>query len=74
MDSDALTFGKLRASWAQVGNATSAYQLASTWTSSTAINGLNQFYYDSVIANADLKPERKTSIELGGEFRFLKTA
>ena len=72
LKSNILSFGKLRASWAQVGNATGAYQLLDTWAASTAINGYSQFSYSNTMRNPNLKPEMKTNIEIGADLRFFK--
>jgi len=72
LDSDILSFGKIRASWAQVGNATEPYKLLAIWTSSTAINGYPQFDYARTLPTPYLKPQRKTDIELGADLRFLR--
>ncbi|HCX24114.1 MAG: SusC/RagA family TonB-linked outer membrane protein [Flammeovirgaceae bacterium] len=65
-----VSFAKLRASWAQVGNDTSPYQTASTYTPSTPVNSLPTFTDASTIANANLLPEQTTAIELGADVRF----
>ena len=73
VQSNVLSFGKVRASWAQVGNDTDPYQLSQTFLSSGAWNGsLSKFSENTVIANSSLKPEITTGIELGADFRFFK--
>ncbi len=68
----ALTFAKVRASWAQVGNDTDPYQLVQAfvprdqWNTSTPV-----FSENTVIANAGLRPEQTESIEFGADLRFL---
>lgn len=68
---DVLSFGKLRASWAQVGDDTRAYQLASTFPVNTPFAGqpLQEINRDS--NNPALEPERKTGVEVGTDLRFL---
>lgn len=65
-----ISFAKLRASWAQVGNDTNPYQTASTYTPSTPVGSLPTFTDASTIANANLLPEQTTAIELGTDIRF----
>jgi TonB-linked SusC/RagA family outer membrane protein len=68
-----ISFGKVRASWAQVGKGTDPYATSTTlWPFTTFIGGLTgtaNFWYRG---NPYLKPEMTTSIELGLEMRFLK--
>ncbi len=66
-----LNFGKLRGSWAQVGNATSAYQTLSNYISSPAFNGAPLFRLDSTLPPLNLKPESITSTEVGVELAAL---
>lgn len=67
-----LSYAKIRASWAQVGNDTDPYRLTQVftpqdpWNSSTPTFSENQ-----VIANNDLRPEKTTGIEFGADLRFL---
>jgi len=70
--SDLLTFGKVRASWAQVGKATSPYVTDTPlWAFQNFVGDKtgtsNQWYR----GNPYLKPETTESIELGLEMRFL---
>ncbi len=71
IQSDFLTFLKLRASWAQVGNDTDPYRLqqlfnsGGLWAGSTPVVS-----EDTEIANANLKPETTTGIEVGADIRF----
>jgi len=66
-----LSFGKLRASWSQVGKDAPVYQTATYLNSPvTTIGG---GYNDSWTGgNPDLKPEKTTSHEYGADLRFLK--
>ncbi|MBD2756360.1 SusC/RagA family TonB-linked outer membrane protein [Spirosoma validum] len=71
--SNVLSFGKVRASWAQVGNDADPYQLAQTFRSGGSWNGsIPEFYENTKIANSTLKPEITTGTELGIDLRFLK--
>ncbi|HEX2095429.1 MAG TPA: SusC/RagA family TonB-linked outer membrane protein [Longimicrobiaceae bacterium] len=67
-----LSFGKIRAGWARVGNDADPYQLASTYITGTAWSGAPAYSYPNRLANAELKPEETTSIEAGTELRFLE--
>lgn len=64
-------FGKLRASWAVVGNTADPYSLVATYASVDPIMGKPALTLSNTMANADLKPEEKTSIELGTDLKFL---
>ncbi|WP_027303239.1 SusC/RagA family TonB-linked outer membrane protein [Rudanella lutea] len=73
LSSGVLSFGKVRASWAQVGNDADPYQLTQTFRSGGSWNGsVPEFYENIRIANATLKPEITTGKELGLDLRFLK--
>jgi TonB-linked SusC/RagA family outer membrane protein len=64
----AVSFAKLRASWAQVGNDTRPYQTARYYD---RVYG-NSFTNSSTLFNADLKPEITASYEFGLDLRLLK--
>ncbi|MEZ4888781.1 MAG: SusC/RagA family TonB-linked outer membrane protein [Chitinophagales bacterium] len=66
-----LSFAKLRASWAQVGNDTAPYQTGSAFVAGTTYNSQPTFTTQDVIANANLQPEQTTAIEVGADLRFL---
>jgi TonB-linked SusC/RagA family outer membrane protein len=67
----ALSFGKLRASWSQVGKDAPIYQTGTSLdVPQTSLGG---GYRDGFTGgNPDLKPETTTSTEIGTELRFLK--
>ncbi len=67
----ALGFGKLRASWARVGNDTDPYQLRPTYAAQTRFGSVPRFAVPNRLPNADLKPEETTSWEIGTELSFL---
>ncbi|KAA5540819.1 SusC/RagA family TonB-linked outer membrane protein [Adhaeribacter rhizoryzae] len=72
MNSNILSFAKLRASWAQVGNDADPYQLYQLYESKTPWNGsLPAFGESTDINNANLKPEITTGTEFGADVRFL---
>jgi outer membrane receptor protein involved in Fe transport len=67
------TAGKVRASWAQVGGATSAYKTSLTYRLDPAHNGYPQgFITQSSIPNPDLKPLTSTEWEVGFDVRFFE--
>lgn len=72
MDPKILSYGKVRLSWAQVGNDTSPYQIAPTYQSIGAPwNGVSLFNLPGQLPPVGLKPEIATSTEGGVDLRFL---
>jgi TonB-linked SusC/RagA family outer membrane protein len=70
--SDVLTYAKLRASVAEVGNDASPYQLRTTYSGvSQQFGGQAQFTLGDVLANAALKPEITRANEVGVELEFM---
>lgn len=70
-----LSYGKLRASWAQVGKATTPYLIGTYYdiTDNFPYGNTTPGYNRRLTAaDQDLKPERTTSIEVGTELRFFK--
>ncbi|MEO9021444.1 MAG: SusC/RagA family TonB-linked outer membrane protein [Ginsengibacter sp.] len=84
-NSNWLSFGKLRASFAQVGKDAPAYSLTTPYTSASfkdgftngitfPVNGIGGYQISSAIVtigNLDLKPENTYSYELGTDLQFL---
>ena len=69
--SNTLSYLKLRAAYAQVGNDAPPYQLASTYNGvGNKFGSLPQYALSSNIANANLKPELTNSFEIGTEVGF----
>ncbi len=82
-----LSFGKLRASFAQVGKDAPIYSLTTPFTSTSfkdgfttgiqfPINGIGGYQISSAIAtigNPDLKPENTYSYEVGADLSFLQS-
>ncbi|HEV7230736.1 MAG TPA: TonB-dependent receptor, partial [Bacteroidia bacterium] len=76
------TYGKIRGSWASVGNDAAPYLTSSIFNVSnfTGNFGGNQFPFGNVIGysqgyrvgNPDIKPEITTAFELGAEMGFLQ--
>ena len=67
-----LSFAKLRASWARVGNDADPYQLRPVYSSGDPFGGVPTFTVPNTIPNANLKPEQTESREFGAEMRFLR--
>ncbi len=70
--SDLLSYGKVRAGWAQVGSDTDPYQLAGTYSSSQPFFGNPSLSYTGTIPPLALKPEKTTSMEFGTDLKFFK--
>jgi len=71
LQSNILSYAKIRGSYAEVGGTAGAYQLLGTYGSSNPFNGQPRLGYTSTIPPLGLKPQNKVSIEFGGEFKFL---
>ena len=69
--SSVLSFAKLRAGWAQVGNDTDPYRLRNVYYYGTPWEGNATVYESSTIANAELVPESVNTFEIGTDLRFL---
>ncbi len=67
---EVISFAKLRASWAQVGNDTDPYQTTGAFVAQTPFIGQPTFSNSNTIANADLVPELTSSFEVGTDLRF----
>jgi TonB-linked SusC/RagA family outer membrane protein len=76
-----LPFGKIRASWARVGNGAPPYAVYSVYTrgghsdgygylSYPLANGVNSYDIGDLIANENLKPELTEEYETGAELKF----
>jgi TonB-linked SusC/RagA family outer membrane protein len=65
-----ISFAKVRASWAQVGNDTDPYQTSGAFVAQTPFLSQPTFSAQNVIANNHLKPEKTTAVELGADVRF----
>ena len=84
LQNDWFTYGKLRGSYANVGNDTGAYQLdflfnpISTATGQYSLNqtfpfnGALAYSASATIPPADLQPENQISYEIGTELKFFK--
>ncbi|GAB3200697.1 TonB-linked SusC/RagA family outer membrane protein [Pontibacter aydingkolensis] len=72
LNSGVLSYGKVRASWAQVGNDTDPYRVAGTFAANDPWDGRPNLTYTNTLANANLKPELTTSFEVGTDLRFFQ--
>ena len=76
----ALSFGKLRLNYAEVGNTAPALSLLNTYVKPTNVNGDTRdaftgqtlFSTSATLNNPNLKPERTKSVEAGLEMKFAK--
>jgi TonB-linked SusC/RagA family outer membrane protein len=69
---DFLSFAKLRVAYAEVGNDTDPYSLSNVYGSGTAWGSIQSKSESSVLRNAELKPERTSSYEVGVDLRFFE--
>lgn len=67
-----ISFAKLRASVAQVGNDTNPFQTSGAFVSQTPFNGQPTFSNQNFIPNSNLRPEITTAYEVGADIRFFK--
>lgn len=65
-----MSFAKIRASVANVGNDTNPYQTSGVFNAKTPVYSQPTFSDQNFIANANLKPESTTSYEVGADVRF----
>ncbi|MDH6303516.1 iron complex outermembrane receptor protein [Parabacteroides sp. PF5-5] len=69
-----VSFAKVRASWAQVGNDTDPYSINSAYKLTTSTSSASNYYgleLPTTVASANLKPERKNAWEVGLDWRFV---
>lgn len=77
-----LSYGKIRASWARVGNAAAPYQIYSVFQQGfhsdgygyfafPLVNGVNSYDVGDLMTNDKLKPESTDEFETGTDIRFL---
>jgi len=70
--SNLLSFAKLRASYAIVGNDSDPYRLDQTFSFNGFFNDATVASLSTTMNNPDLKPEKTTSYEYGLDLRFFK--
>lgn len=66
-----LSFGKIRAGWASVGNDTEPYRYAPAYTVDQGFDGRANVGNLTTMPNPNLLPEKTNSWEIGTEMRFL---
>lgn len=66
-EGDWLTFGKLRANYAEVGSDTTPFNVFNTYTVAAPFGGAGVASNNSQLANRNLEPERSKSYEVGIE-------
>jgi TonB-linked SusC/RagA family outer membrane protein len=73
IDNDLLSFGKIRAGWAQIGTDLDALLLNPTYPlSTTPYFGLPQMYTNARAIDPNITPAKNTSIEAGFDVNFLQ--
>lgn len=72
---DWISFGKLRASWAHVGNDTNPYSINQGYSIGNIQTGdgliYTNAYNEQILISPNLSPEQKRSYELGANIQFL---
>lgn len=68
----AISFAKVRASFAQVGNDTDPFTFTQTYSRSDPFGASQVYGETSRLSNLNLKPEISSAFELGLDVRFLK--
>jgi len=71
MQSNILSYAKIRASYAEVGGTAGAYTLNGTYSASDLFRGEPSLTYTGTLPPPELKPQRKKSIETGLDLKFL---
>lgn len=69
---EVISFFKLRAAYAEVGNDTDPYSLTNVFNPGIAWGSVQTKSESNRLANAELKPERTGSLELGTDIRLFK--
>jgi len=67
-----LSFGKLRAAYAEVGSDTNADQLRNRFTVQSSFGNSPVYSYNTTLRNADLIPQKLKNIEVGTNIQLLK--
>ncbi|WP_432714045.1 SusC/RagA family TonB-linked outer membrane protein [Pedobacter sp.] len=71
-DNPIFNFGKLRASYAEVGKDADPYQVGLYYSTMQAFSGVTGIRRDVKVGSENLRPERTKGLEFGGEFKFFK--
>lgn len=67
-----LSFGKLRAAYAEVGSDTGADQLRNRFVVQTSFGNNPVYSYNTTLRNADLLPQKLKNFEIGTNMQFFK--
>lgn len=67
-----LTFGKIRAAYAEVGSDTNADQLRNRYIPQASIGNNPVYSYNTSLRNADLLPQKLKNFEIGTNIQFFK--
>ncbi|MGG7549548.1 SusC/RagA family TonB-linked outer membrane protein [Chryseobacterium arthrosphaerae] len=67
-----LSFGKLRAAYAEVGSDTAADQLRNRFIVQTSFGNIPVYSYNTTLRNADLLPQKLKNFEIGTNMQFFK--
>tara|TARA_R100001369_G_scaffold21881_7_gene39883 strand:+ start:7172 stop:10438 length:3267 start_codon:yes stop_codon:yes gene_type:complete len=70
IESSALSYGKFRAGYGEVGNGAGAYQLRNTFNAIAGFNGTPLYSNPATAKNPNLTEERTNELELGLEMSF----
>jgi TonB-linked SusC/RagA family outer membrane protein len=71
LQSNILSYAKLRASYAEVGGSAGAYALKGTYSASDPFSGNPSLTYTNTLPPLGLLPQKKKSIEAGIDLKFL---
>ncbi|WEK19520.1 MAG: SusC/RagA family TonB-linked outer membrane protein [Candidatus Pedobacter colombiensis] len=71
-DNPIFNYGKLRASYAEVGKDADPYQIGVYYSTLQAFNGVTGIRRSISVGSEELRPERTKGLEFGGEFHFLR--
>lgn len=71
INSSFLSFGKIRAGWANVGNDTDPYNLQNVYTANSNFGSNPNFTIPNSLLNPNLRPENAASWEVGAVINFL---
>jgi len=71
LQSNILSYAKLRASYAEVGGSAGAYALKGTYDASNPFRGNPSLSYGNTLPPLGLMPQKKKSIEAGIDLKFL---
>ncbi len=72
MESDILSYGKIRASWGKVGLDADPYMVRDVYALGTPFMGQSYLYTPDVAFDPNLGPEYKEDYEVGAELNFFK--